>query len=473
MNRSAALNELTTLGAAELARRIRAGDTSPLEVVDAHIARIEEVEPHINALITTTFDTARSTARRMTDAGVPADPPPLHGVPITVKDALAVAGVRFTAGSDRLREHVAERDAEAVRRLRAAGAIVLGKSSCSDMSGSMETTNPIIGLTRNPWRLDRSAGGSSGGEGAIIAAGGSPLGLGSDIGGSIRIPSAFCGVVGLKPTAGRVSTDGQVPRAPAAIAGWNTVGPLARRVEDLRLALGVLSGRPATGDATPSLAGRPVLVPRLVVWPPISREVDRAVTDAAGVLGAAGMTVRRRVALPLTRALFETVALLHRHFLPSHRRALGGDRSVSVWRALRGGRSGDVRVSTACLAPVAYISACGPFVRTLGFGRAGLLDALRARFLDTMRDGAVLLLPVFATTARRHGFFWGPYGNLGLTLIFSAPGFPAAAVPLGLSRAGLPLSAQIVARPGEDQVALAVAAVLEREFGGWRMAPPG
>ncbi|MCE2515804.1 MAG: hypothetical protein J4F37_12500, partial [Acidobacteria bacterium] len=126
-----------------------------------------------------------------------------------------------------------------------------------------------------------------------------------------------------------------------------------------------------------------------------------------------------------------------------------------------------------CLAPVAYISACGPFVRTLGFGRAGLLDALRARFLDTMRDGAVLLLPVFATTARRHGFSWGPYGNLGLTLIFNALGFPAAAVPLGLSRAGLPLSAQIVARPDEDEVALAVAAVLEREFGGWRMAPPG
>jgi len=295
---SAVLNELTTLGAAELARRIRAGDTSPLEVVDAHIARIEEVEPHINALITTTFDTARSTARRMTDAGVPAEPPPLHGVPITVKDALAVAGVRFTAGSDRLREHVAERDAEAVRRLKAAGAIVLGKSSCSDMSGSMETTNPIIGLTRNPWRLDRSAGGSSGGEGAIIAAGGSPLGVGADIGGSIRIPSAFCGVVGLKPTAGRVSTDGQVPRAPAAIAGWNTVGPLARRVEDLRLALGVLSGRPATGDATPSPAGRPKLLPRLVVWPPVAavgadRRAARRRRGRASRRRRAGARVRR------------------------------------------------------------------------------------------------------------------------------------------------------------------------------------
>lgn len=473
MSGSSGVDEFTTLGAAELARRIRAGDASPLEVVDAHIARIERVEPHINALITPTFDAARSTARRMTDAGVPSDPPPLHGVPITVKEALAVAGVRFTAGSDQLRDNVAEQDAEAVRRMKAAGAIVLGKSSCSDMSGSMETNNPISGLTRNPWRLDRSAGGSSGGEGAIIAAGGSPLGLGADIAGSIRIPSAFCGVVGLKPTAGRVPTAGHVPEVPAATTGWNCIGPLARRVADLRLALAVLSERPPPDQATTSLAGRPVLVPRLVVWPPVGREVANAVRDAAGVLGAAGMSVRRRVALPLMRALFATATHLHRHWLPSHRRALGGDRPVSVWRVLRGGRSGDVRITAACLAPIAFLSASGRPLRALGFGRAGRLDALRARFLDAMRCGAVLLLPAFPTTARRHGFSWGPYGNLGLTLIFNALGFPAAAVPLGLSGDGLPLSAQIVARPGEDEVALAVAAVLEREFGGWRMATPG
>ena len=265
------MDELTRFGAAELARRIRVGDTSPLEVVDAHIARLEEVEPHINALITPTFDTARSTVRRLTDAAVPADPPPLHGVPITVKHSLAVAGVRFTAGADRMREHVAAQDAAAVRRMKSAGAIVLVKSSCPDMSGSMETDNPIIGLTRNPWRRERSAGGSSGGEGALIAAGDSPLGLGADIAGSIRIPSAFCGVVGLKPTAERISTDDHVPRTPAAMEGWNTMGPLARRVEDLRLALGVPSDSPTTDEATTSLVGRPVLLPRLVVCPPVGR----------------------------------------------------------------------------------------------------------------------------------------------------------------------------------------------------------
>ena len=466
------MHELTGLGAVALARRIRTGDASPLEVVEGHIERIGEVEPRINALVTAAFDLARSTAKRMTDSGVPPDPPPLHGVPVTVKDAVAVSGLSFTAGSRLFRDRVADRDAEAVRRLRAAGAIILAKSNCSDMSGSPETDNPVAGLTRNPWDLDRSAGGSSGGEGAIIAAGGSPLGLGSDIAGSIRVPAAFCGVVGLKPSTGRIPTDGHVPPEPPALAGWNTVGPLARRVEDIRLALRVLSGTPAPrGEAPPSLKSRPLLVAPAVAGPPASREIANAVREAAHVLGAAGMSVRRRRALPMSAILCETTALLHRHWLPSYRRSLsGGGRPVAVWRELLRRRLGGAGPVPTSLAPLALLSAVGAPVRALGFGRAGRIGALRVRFLDKMRDGAVLLLPVFPTTARRHGFSWGPYGGLACTAVFNALGFAAVAVPMGLSGAGLPLSVQIVARPGEDEAALAVAAVLEREFGGWRMA---
>ncbi|MDE0393907.1 MAG: amidase [Gammaproteobacteria bacterium] len=467
------MDGLTGLGAAELARRIRAGDASPREVVDAHIARISEIEPKVNALVTAAFYTAASTARRRTESGVPADPPPLWGVPVTVKDAIPVAGMRFTAGSNHLREHVADRDAEAVRRLRDAGAIILGKSSCSEMSGSPETDNPVVGLTRNPWNADRSAGGSSGGEAAVIAGGGSPLGLGSDIAGSIRVPAAFCGVVGLKPTPGRIPTEGHVPESPSALAGWNTVGPLARRVEDLRLALSVLSASPATADPLPPLADRRVLLPPAVVGPPVSREVADTVRDAAGVLGAAGMSVRRRARLPMTRTVLETTAVLHRHWLPSYRRSLGGGRAVAVWRELTRHRSGNAGIVPASLAPVAIISSVGLLVRAIGFGRAGSLEELRSRFLDEMRGGALLLLPVFPTTARRHGFSWGPYGGLGLTAIFNALGFPAVSVPMGLSDDGLPLSVQIVAGPGEDEAGLAAAAVLEREFGGWRMAMQG
>ena len=354
--------------------------------------------------------------------------------------------------------------------MKAAGAIVLGKSSCSEMSGSMETNNPIVGRTRNPWNLDRSAGGSSGGGGAIIAAGGSPLGLGSDIVGSIRVPAAFCGVVGLKPTSGRISTDGHVPKAATAVAGWNTVGPLARRVEDLRLALDVLSKSPPPGDRETSLKDRPVLVPPFVVGPPVRREVADAVTDAAGILSAAGMSVRQRVTLPLSRTLCEATAILHRHWLPSYRSSLGGGQPVSLWRELVNRLSGDSRITPACLAPIALLSSSGPIVRTLGFGAAGRIDELRSRFLDEMRDRALLLLPVFPTAARRHGFSWGPFGSPAFTVIFNALGFPAVDVPVGLSRDGLPLSVQVVARPGQDEAALDVAAVLEREFGGWRMA---
>src|SRR5215471_12264715 len=163
-------NELVRLGAANLARFIGSGDLDPVEVIDEFITQILRVNPRINALVTETFESAREQARdvreqvrKKTSVGLP-----LLGVPITVKDALAVGGVRFTAGSTFCRDNIAETDAETVRRLKAAGAIVLGKTSCSDMSASAETTNLIIGLTRNPWNLDHSAGGSSGGEAALI-----------------------------------------------------------------------------------------------------------------------------------------------------------------------------------------------------------------------------------------------------------------------------------------------------------------
>jgi Asp-tRNA(Asn)/Glu-tRNA(Gln) amidotransferase A subunit family amidase len=205
--------ELVQLGAADLARLIRNGQAEPLEVVDAHIRVIERLNPKINALVTVTFNQARDEARRFRERLTVrrADLPPLFGLPVTIKDSLPVAGVRFTAGSTFHRDNVATRDAEAVRRLKAAGAIVLGKTNCSDMSAIAETSNLIFGLTQNPWSLDHSAGGSSGGEAAIVACGGSPLGLGADLGGSIRIPAAFCGVVGLKPTGGRIPTEWSYP----------------------------------------------------------------------------------------------------------------------------------------------------------------------------------------------------------------------------------------------------------------------
>src|SRR5262245_13265549 len=340
-------NELIQFGAVELARLIRHGQVDPIEVVDAHISQIQSVNPRINALITATFDEARLEAvrvRRIARSNV--SDLPLLGVPITVKDALAVAGVRFTAGSTFYRDNIAGTDAEAVRRLKAAGAIVLGKTNCPDMSASTETTNLVFGLTRNPWNPDRSAGGSSGGEASLIASGGSPLGVGSDFGGSIRIPAAFCGVFGLKPTGGRIPTQGHLPETPHVISEWNTVGPIARSVEDIALALSVLSNTQTSDYRAVALSQRPFLLPHFLRSQPVRHEIAAAVESAAVSLRNAGM-VEARASLPLMKVDLHYTGVLSREWLRPFRAALGGGQPLQLYQELLARWRGKPRVSSA------------------------------------------------------------------------------------------------------------------------------
>jgi len=465
-------DDLVHLGAAELARLIRSSQADPLEVVDAHIRVIERLNPTINALVTATFDQARDETRRLRERLTVSmvDLPPLFGVPVTIKDSLPVAGVRFTAGSTFHRDNVATRDAEAVRRLKAAGAIVLGKTNCSDMSGSAETSNLIFGLTRNPWSLDHSAGGSSGGEAALIACGGSPLGLGADLGGSIRIPAAFCGVVGLKPTGGRIPTDGHIPQVGAAISHWGTVGPIARRVEDVAIALSVLSDTPVTDYRSIDLMGRRLVIPRYMSSLPVSPEVADAVENAATALRTVGM-VEERVTLPMMKVALESTIILCQEWLPEFRATLGGGQAIGLWAELMAHLRGKPRVSSAVMMPVAIGCLLRPLFRFLGHGHLQTMEQLRDSILQSMGPGAVLLWPVFPTTAPRHGFAWKPNKGPNYTLVFNCLGFPAIAVPVGLSNNGLPLSVQIIGQPNEDETVLAVAATLEKAFGGWK--PPG
>ena len=213
-----------------------------MEVVDAHLDRIAEVNPRLNAVVQVTAEAARARAREA-DAALTRGElwGPLHGLPMTVKDSLATAGVVTTAGTPGLRSYVPRTDATAVARLRQAGAILLGKTNCTELCGGGETDNLVYGRTNNPYDLERSPGGSSGGEVAIIAAGGSPLGLGSDFGGSIRGPSHLCGIAGLNPTMGRVPRTGHIPPYGGA---YDTarIGLMARFVEDLALALPIIAG---------------------------------------------------------------------------------------------------------------------------------------------------------------------------------------------------------------------------------------
>jgi Asp-tRNA(Asn)/Glu-tRNA(Gln) amidotransferase A subunit family amidase len=312
-----------------------------------------------------------------------------------------------------------------------------------------------------------SAGGSSGGDAAIVTVGGSPLGLGSDIAGSVRVPAAFCGVFSLKPTAGRIPTEGHLPVTPEVIEGWGTVGVMARRVEDLALALSVLSKTPVRDYREISLSGRELIIPAYIRVKWVARAVKDGIRRAADALGEAGMTVRRGVPLAMTRTAFATLAQMQEHWLPSVRRDLSWDGSpISFLDERREARIGIARVSGNALGNLQTVNTLGPPLRALGFAKPDRMERYRTRILEKMGNGGVLLWPVYETTAPKHGFAAGMSGLPAYTAVFNALGFPASAVPLGFADDGLPLAVQIAGAPGDDEVVLAVAAALEEAFGG-------
>src|SRR5215831_19643981 len=236
-------SSLTALSASEIARLVRRKERSPVEVVEAHLSRIEKLNPEINAFSYVDYDGARAQARRAEKiAGNGGELPPLLGVPITVKSCIDVAGLPCEAGSRLRGGYVAAQDATLVARLRQAGAILLGNTSTPEALMAYHTDNELQGRTNNPWNLTRTPGGSSGGEAAAIAACMSAAGIGSDGGGSIRVPAHFCGICGLKPTPGRVPGTGHYPAGYGPFSLIGVVGPMARTVEDLQLLFQTVSG---------------------------------------------------------------------------------------------------------------------------------------------------------------------------------------------------------------------------------------
>ncbi len=463
-------HDLITLGAAEIARRIRARQVSVSDVVDAHIQRIVEVNPRLNAVVVPNFEQARAEARaadeRLARAG-DSDLPPLFGVPVTIKDCFPVEGLRCTAGSWFLRNSVAGQDAAAVRRLREAGAIILGKTNLPDMCWMIETENPVFGRTNNPRDPRRTVGGSSGGEGAIIAAGGSPLGLGSDVAGSVRVPAAATGIVSLKPSAGRTPTGGHLPDLEPVVPGWNTAGPLARRVEDLALALSVLSETPVADYRAVSLEGRRLLPYALFGS---RQQMRETVQKATGALERAGMHRAANVRLPVIPTLLTYSSLMGRRVYPAAYRALGGGRPYDTRAELQASLRGQSQINPQIVAFMALTDWPLRLLPLLGFDERRL-ERLRERFLTMMGDGGLIVTNVLRCAAPHHGWGWRmaalPIAN---TMIYNALGFPSVVVPVGWTGRRLPLAVQVVARPGEDEVALAAAAELERAFGGWRLA---
>jgi fatty acid amide hydrolase 2 len=471
--------DFLTLSATTLARMIRDREATSSEIVEAHVARVRRVNPGLNAVVCARFEEARREAA-IADAKVEAGEPlpPLHGVPCTIKECFALVGMPNSSGLRSRAGVVADRDATAVARLRAAGAIPLGVTNVSELCMWMETSNLVYGRTNNPYDRRRIVGGSSGGEGAIVGSGASPFGLGSDIGGSIRMPAFFCGVFGHKPSGGLVPGTGQYPMAHGRARRYLTTGPIARRAEDLWPLLRILAGPDGEDDGCTSLPlGAPSRV-QLRGLDVVSVEdngalqVDRRLVSAqrraADALAARGARVRTASIEPLRHSLEVWSTLLAEAGGPTFAELMGDgvaiDAFAELFRWLRG--RADHTLPAIGLALLEKLPALMPARAKQALAHA---ERLRDELDATIGDG-VMLFPSYTCPAPLHHTPLLLPIQWQYTAVLNVLELPATQVPLGLDEKARPLGIQVVARHGGDHLTIAIAQSLERDLGGW--VPP-
>jgi Asp-tRNA(Asn)/Glu-tRNA(Gln) amidotransferase A subunit family amidase len=469
------MSDFTFLSASQIAEQIRLKRVSPVETIKAHFARIEKLNPKINAFVQLNEESALTQARDAEAAVMQGrNLGPLHGVPISIKSSIDAAGMRCEAGTKLRAGHVASTDAPLVTRLRHAGAIVLGMTNTPELLMAWETDNLLYGRTNNPWDLSRTAGGSSGGEAAAIASGCSAGGVGSDGGGSIRVPAHFCGICGLKPTPGRIPATGHYPQSVGPFALLGVVGPMARTVPDLKLMFEAMQGLDI---------GDPGASPVPVHWPsaselkkvrigyfeddgrtPVTPETQAAVRQAAEALRSQGIEVQ-----PFRPANLEKIR--------------------QVWWKFFGGAGGMLlgpmtRGREADLSPIlkefnGWVAAEEPHTAQSLLDAWIERDLLRIQIFEKMEKFPVLLCPVASIPAFRHGErSWQVEGKTVRYLDawsycewFNLLGMPGGVVPMTKSLEGLPIGVQIVARPWEEELVLAILQVIEEARGSWRKPP--
>ncbi len=462
--------ELCYLPAHELVRLMTSGSVSCREVMQAHLAQIERVNPTLNALVEASdpeeclslADHADACAARGEPLGA------AHGLPVVVKDVMTVAGLACSGGSRALRA-VAHTDATAVARLRSAGAIVLGLTNVPELGRGAESNNGLYGRTNNPYDPTRTPGGSSGGSAALVAAGGAALSVGTDEGGSIRQPSHNTGIAGLKPSHGRIPRTGNVfGSAPGIFGPFSHYGPLARSVADLFLGLSIMEG-PDLRDpyAVPAPLGNPgdVDLGALRVATYLDDGISAPTDEVAAVVTAAADAVGE-VAAHVQRAtpgcLGRTMELLWTSVF------LGGDAGREFEEVL-----GSLGITEPSEELAEFRTQASQVELSVTDARRRLadLDQYRVEMLEFMADYDVILCPAMPTPAKPHHHGLVEVDDFSHLMVHNITRWPAAVVRCGTSRQGLPIGVQIVARPWQDATALAVAAHLEKVFGGWRPPP--
>ncbi len=488
------LTDLAYRSTTEVAAAIRDRRVSAVEALDAAVARVERRNPEINVVVTLDVERARATASAIDDAlddpSAP-DPGPLAGVPVTIKDSLMVEGVRTTSGAPELSDFVAPVDAVSVARLRAAGAVIYAKTNLPLYAGDVQSFNEVFGTSNNPWDTGRSVGGSSGGSAGSLAAGFSPIEIGSDIAGSIRNPAAMCGVVGHKPSYGVVSGRGQIPGPPGTLtqADIAVIGPMARTVDDCELGLDLLAGPddwhagawalelPPARAQLPSGRADGLRVAVLATDPycPVDPEIERAILGVADGLADRGAVVdtdARPDGFDFAKADATFLTLLGGAMCGGYTR--GEIEEMAARLAADGALPGGLGIEGATIRHREWLTANERRLQ------------MRARWREFFGRWDIVLAPISPTVAIAHDHS-NPMTERTIEVagetraytdqmrwmgLFGVVYLPATAVPIGLHSTGLPIGLQAVGPFLEDRTTLGVARLIEELTGGF-VAPPG
>ena len=462
------MNDLVLAPAVRQLELLRSGEVSVVELAEAHIRQIERLNPQLNAFADFDAESVRERARKHDAWRGNRSRRPLFGLPVTVKSSIATRGLKCEIGSLLHKGDVPREDALVVARLRAAGALILGTTNCPEFLMAYETANLLHGRTNNPWELERTPGGSSGGESAAIAAGLSAAGLGSDSGGSVRVPAHFTGICSLKPTPGRIPGRGHLPPCVGPFSILGAIGPLARTMADVALMFRALSGQDPNDPVSPPIELREPSLDELRTntigffeddgLVPVTPETSAAVNAAATALRDAGFRVepfRPRTLEPLRKLWWTFFVQCGAMFYAPE---------------IRGKEH---RLSPIFNEFLGFSEAVPPLTAVELLDAWAELDVLRAKTLEAMSKYPVLVCPVASIPAFRHGErSWVIEGRtveyldaVRHTQWFNALAAPAAVVPVGFSAEGLPIGVQIAARPFQDETALGIAAIVDEAFG--------